>query len=257
MLPFLLPKILLIRMITPVQNKLKDAREWALEAYDSAIQGNKYTALNNARKTGEAICKAVIYNELGPEVGEAFINGAITIKTKMPESPKAPSFAALIQAIQDDRMTNGTHFKDDQLQGYFELLRTNGNTGSHDITNRAEADISYTEVVYTMMALSSLLEYAFVTYFDKPIPAIMLYYVNKKEGHYFIAQQSKLPEFRKRRMLSLETILAQNYELLEEWEQKKVYTADPTELKKCAAEINRLKTLAKETEEEYNNLLNL
>ncbi len=63
-------------MTAQLQAKLKDALEYTLEAYDHAPKGNKYNVLNNARKAGEAICKVVIYKELGDDLGDDFLQGS-------------------------------------------------------------------------------------------------------------------------------------------------------------------------------------
>ncbi len=88
-----------------------------------------------------------------------------------------------------------------------------------------------------------------------PIPAELQEFIERKGDYYFFAAQSKLPAFKKRKLASLEKVLTENHELLEEWQKRQVFTSDPTELRKAAAEINRLKVLEAEFEKEYNNLL--
>lgn len=244
-------------MTKKINSKIQDIEKWALGAYNNAIKGNKYNALNDARKTGEAICKVVIYKELGDDLGDSFISGEITINAKMPAKPSAPSFAGLTEAICSPKMDTAEHFQDKNLKYYLETLRVKGNKGSHDITNLEDDDISYSEVVYCMIALSKLLQYLFNNYLDTPTPANLTEHIYKKEAHYFIAQQSKLPQFRQQKIKSLENLLDDNYQLLDEWKKKKMFTSDPTESKKCDSEINRLKSLAEESENEYNKLLKL
>lgn len=238
-----------------MQQKIKDVERWALEAYANAMNGQKYNALNDARKAGEAICKLVIFKELGDDVGEVFIYGVITVNLRMPSDPTPLTFNALISAIVNPQIDAASKFQDKKLKQQLDSLRIYGNKGSHDINNIDENDITFADVVNCMLSLSDVISYVFVVYLGQEIPPNLKIYVIKTASDYFLEIKNKLPHIRRKRLENLEKLLDKNYQLISEWELKKMTNTDPTYLLNCEAELGRLKNLAEETEQEYNDLL--
>ena len=64
-----------------------------------------------------------------------------------------------------------------------------------------------------------------------------------------------IPKFKEQRAKSIELRLIENYALLSDWEKKKDYSQNPTEIKSIDLELKRISSNICKYENEYNSLI--
>ena len=69
---FILKTQIKVAMNQKVEEKISDLIKWSKQAFSDPIAED---AMNNARKAGEALCKAIILNHYGETFGEEIILG--------------------------------------------------------------------------------------------------------------------------------------------------------------------------------------
>ncbi|WDZ57670.1 restriction endonuclease [Paenibacillus polymyxa] len=129
---------------------------------------------NNARKSAEAISKAVIYNHFGEHLGTDIILGKKKADgTSVTSRIKELELATLSQIVTCENPRNSTIITNKRTRhrvaSYLETVRTHGNPASHD-PNSAEDFISIGHVNITKIAVVNLLKWFFEEYLEETIP---------------------------------------------------------------------------------------
>lgn len=129
---------------------------------------------NNARKSAEAISKAVIYDHFGEQLGSDIILG----KKKVDGSSvngriRELDLSKLSQIITCENPINFIIITNKRTRhrvaSYLETVRTHGNPASHD-PNSAEDFINIGHVNITKIAVVNLLKWFFEEYLEETIP---------------------------------------------------------------------------------------
>lgn len=175
-----------------LQNKISDLIRWSQQAFSDPIAED---SMNNARKAGEALCKAIIFNFYGEILGEEIILGKKKYTGVAQQRSKELDFSGLIDLVtkEDDiqyKIINSKRIRH-QIKAYLELIRTHGNPGSHD-PNDPKDKIDRKHLVVTRSTLINLLNWFFEDYLDVEIPHQLVMYISQfqSEEHKQIAIQA-------------------------------------------------------------------
>lgn len=154
-----------------VEEKILDLIKWSKQAFSDPIAED---AMNNARKAGEALCKAIIFNHYGETFGEEIILGKKKYTgTEISSRNRELDFSGLITIVtqeQDQQYIIIQHKKNRyKIKSYLEVIRTNGNTGSHD-PNDPRDTIDSNDLSFTKSAIHNLIILFFKDYLSRDIP---------------------------------------------------------------------------------------
>lgn len=178
-------------MSLQTSEKIKELNKWVLQAFEDSVVED---ILNNARKAGEALCKAVIlhhYTEVkGSKIilGQEKINGtALNLR-----SQNHLSFSGLIEVVVYDKDEDYIIVKPksvrNKVKNYLETIRLHGNPASHD-TNSSDDLSSLTDVKFTKFALVQLISWFYKSFITEPIPQRILQYIGDIESDYTDAEK--------------------------------------------------------------------
>ncbi|MBC8416357.1 MAG: hypothetical protein H8E11_08005, partial [Candidatus Cloacimonetes bacterium] len=113
---------------TKLDEKISDIIKWATQTYTDEILED---SLNNSRKAGEAICKAIILNHYGEIKGEKIILGKEKIDGTPNAKPKELDLSGLINTVINENDPNyliichkRTRHK---IKAYLEIIRIHSN----------------------------------------------------------------------------------------------------------------------------------
>lgn len=163
---------------TKLKDKISDIIKWSTQAFTDEILED---SLNNSRKAGEAICKAIIFKHYGEIQGENIVLGKEKIDGTPNTKPKELDFSSLINIIikeNDINYTIITHKRTrHKIKAYLEIIRTHSNPGSHD-PNDPKDIIKSMDVKITRITLSILLYWLFFEYLNKDIPCELISHIN-------------------------------------------------------------------------------
>ena len=154
-----------------VEEKILDLIKWSKQAFSDPIAED---AMNNARKAGEALCKAIIFNHYEETFGEEIILGKKKYTgTEISSRNRELDFSGLITIVtqeQDQQYIIIQHKKNRyKIKSYLEVIRTNGNTGSHD-PNDPRDTIDSNDLSFTKSAIHNLIIWFFKDYLCRDIP---------------------------------------------------------------------------------------
>lgn len=154
-----------------VEEKILDLIKWSKQAFSDPIAED---AMNNARKAGEALCKAIIFNHYEQTFGEEIILGKKKYTgTEISSRNRELDFSGLITIVtqeQDQQYIIIQHKKNRyKIKSYLEVIRTNGNTGSHD-PNDPRDTIDSNDLSFTKSAIHNLIIWFFKDYLCRDIP---------------------------------------------------------------------------------------
>ena len=160
-----------IAMNQKVEEKILELIESSELAFSDPIAEN---AVHNARKAGEALCKAIIFNHYEETFGEEIILGKKNYKGNTRKSQ--PSLDELITiAAQENKeedskyitITNKT--TRDKIKSYLDIIRSHGNPASHNPNVPADR-IDSNDLSVTKQALNNLIIWFFKDYLGRDIP---------------------------------------------------------------------------------------
>ncbi|MBX4270337.1 NACHT and WD40 repeat domain-containing protein [Clostridium estertheticum] len=162
---------------------------------------NKENILNDARKTGEAVCKVLIYNYYGEAKGNDIILGNINYNGTAVKQSKELDFINLIRVACERNPRyeiikyQGTRSR---VKACLEMLRVHGNPASHDPNNQEDKmEIGHVNVIKT--TLSNLLRWLFIEYLDEKLPEKLKLYIKSYSETYELAVatlDNRLSKFR-------------------------------------------------------------
>lgn len=149
-----------------LEEKISDLIRWSKQAFSDPIAED---AMNNARKAGEALCKAIILNHYGETFGEEIILRKRSYKGQEISGAKHPlNFSDLIKIVTEIIIIDNT--TRNKVKSCLELIRTHSNPGSHD-PNVTEDKIDTNDLLVTKQTLNSLITRFFKNYLVRDIPA--------------------------------------------------------------------------------------
>ena len=160
-----------VAMNQKVEEKILELIESSELAFSDPIAEN---AVHNARKAGEALCKAIIFNHYEETFGEEIILGKKNYKGNTRKSK--PSLDELITiAAQENQeedskyitITNKT--TRDKIKSYLDIIRSHGNPASHNPNVPADR-IDSNDLSVTKQALNNLIIWFFKDYLGRDIP---------------------------------------------------------------------------------------
>ncbi|WP_205748620.1 MULTISPECIES: ATP-binding protein [Nostocales] len=148
-----------------VEEKISDLIKWSKQAFSDPIAED---AMNNARKAGEALCKAIIFKHYGKTFGEEIILGKKKYTgTEISSRNRELDFNGLINIVIQEQDTQYIIIKHKttrhKIKSYLEVIRTNGNTGSHD-PNDPRDTIDSNDLSFTKSAIHNLIIWLFKDY---------------------------------------------------------------------------------------------
>ncbi|MDK2409996.1 ATP-binding protein [Aphanizomenon sp. PH219] len=160
-----------VAMNQKVEEKILDLTKWSKQAFSDPIAED---AMNNARKAGEALCKAIIFNHYGETFGEEIILGKKKYTgTEISSRNRELDFSGLITIVtqeQEQQYIIIEHKKNRyKIKSYLEVIRTNGNTGSHD-PNDPRDTIDSNDLSFTKSAIHNLIIWFFKDYLGRDMP---------------------------------------------------------------------------------------
>jgi|GEM_PF-1833450 len=164
--------------------KIKELNKWVLQAFEDTVVED---ILNNARKAGEALCKAVILHHYDEAKGSKIILGQEKTNGTMLRSQRQLDFSGLINVVIHEQDENYVVVKPksirNKIKNYLETIRIHGNPASHD-TNSPSDLSNLADVKFTKFALVQLISWFYGDYITEPIPQRILQYTNDIESNY-------------------------------------------------------------------------
>jgi len=164
--------------------KIKELNKWVLQAFEDTVVED---ILNNARKAGEALCKAVILHHYDEAKGSKIILGQEKPNGNVLRGQRQPDFSGLIEVVIHEQDENYVVVKPKsvrlKIKNYLDTIRVHGNPASHD-PNSPNDSSDLSDVKITKFALVKLISWFYRDYIKQPVPQRMLQYVSDIESNY-------------------------------------------------------------------------
>lgn len=171
-------------MSLQTSEKIKELNKWVLQAFEDSVVED---ILNNARKAGEALCKAVILHHYDEIKGSKIILGQEKINGTVLRRGRQLSFSGLIDVVVHEQDENYIIVKPksvrNKIRNYLETIRIHGNPASHDTNNPNDLS-SLADVKFTKFALVQLISWFYKDFITQPIPQRILQYIGGIESNY-------------------------------------------------------------------------
>ena len=159
-----------VAMNQKVEEKISDLIKWSKQAFSDPIAEN---AVYNARKAGEALCKAIIFHHYGETFGEEIILGKKKYTGTAVTRNSDLDLSELINIVtheQDSQYIVIQHKRSrHKIKSYLDLIRTNGNPAAHD-PNDPRDKINSNDLSLTKQTLNNLIIWFFKDYLGRDIP---------------------------------------------------------------------------------------
>lgn len=164
--------------------KIKELNKWVLQAFEDSVIED---ILNNARKAGEALCKAVILHHYNEVKGSKIILGQEKIDGTALRNRNHLNFSNLIDVVVHEQDETYIIIKPkstrNKIKNYLEAVRIHGNPASHD-TNSSNDSSSIADVKFTKFALVQLISWFYKEFKTEPVPQRILQYIGDIESNY-------------------------------------------------------------------------
>ena len=153
--------------------KIQNTKKFALTSFSNYYKNEYENALNDARKTSEAICRAIILKQFGENLGIEIVEGKKDKhgNFKPSKPPKGtfeiPLLAQLIKTII------GIKNVPNDIITRLNDIRDGGNSASHDPI-REEKEIKKEDVDFCIVSLQKVLIWFFQTYLKTNLPNELL-----------------------------------------------------------------------------------
>ncbi|MBK5361344.1 NACHT domain-containing protein [Bacillus sp. TH44] len=148
--------------------KVSDLNKQVVQVFSDTVLED---ICNNSRKAAEAVCKAVILNHYGENLGENIILGKLDCFGN-PGSNRELNLFSLSNVIVTSK-TGLVIIADkrarEKVKSYLETIRTHGNPASHDPNSNSDI-IEPLHVNITKVALVNLLKWYFEDYMNEQVP---------------------------------------------------------------------------------------
>ena len=153
-----------------VEEKISDLIKWSKQAFSDPIAED---AMNNARKAGEALCKAIILNHYGETFGEEIILGKKkytgTVETRKSKVDLSQLITIVTKEEDSQYITIEHQGSRHKIKSNLEVIRTHSNLASHDSNVPADEIKSY-DLAVTKQTLNNLIIWFFKDYLGRDIP---------------------------------------------------------------------------------------
>lgn len=167
-----------------LSEKVKDLNTSLLQAFEDTVIDD---ILNNARKSGEALCKAVILQHYQEIEGTKIILGEVNTKGNVLNKPRPLDFSSLINIVVYEQDENYIIVKPkavrNKIKSYLESIRAHGNPASHDSNHPSDVS-SVADVRVTKVNLARLISWFYKDFVSEPIPSRMLQHMGEIESNY-------------------------------------------------------------------------
>lgn len=167
-----------------LSDKVNELNKWVLQAFEDTVIED---ILNNARKSGEALCKAVILKHYQEIEGNKRILGKVGLKGNIVNNPRPLDFSSLINIVVHEQDENYIIVKPksvrNKIKSYLESIRAHGNPPSHDSNHPSDVS-SVADVRVTQVNLARLISWFYKDFVSEPIPSRMLQYMAEIESNY-------------------------------------------------------------------------
>jgi hypothetical protein len=159
--------------------KLEDLRIWAMRAFEPS---NTDTQLNNARKCGEALCKAMLVQHYGTDRGSRLIAGTERLDgaNSKPNHQSLNSLSRLVTSDGADPVFPDRDIRQ-QVFSQLESIRVHSNPQSHD-RSTIDPTFSAPALRIALVNVASLLHFFYETLIDQPLPQELELYVRQYAG---------------------------------------------------------------------------
>ena len=172
------------QMSIQTSGKIKELNKWVLQAFEDTVIDD---ILNNARKSGEALCKAVILHHYGELKGTKIILGQEKANGNVLRNQRSLDLAGLIDVVVHEQDENYIIVKPksvrNKIKNYLETIRIHGNPASHD-TNSPQDSSGLSDVRFAKFALVQLIAWFYRDFVNQPIPQRILQYTSDIESDY-------------------------------------------------------------------------
>ena len=167
---FILKTQIKVAMNQKVEEKISDLIKWSKQAFSDPIAED---AMNNARKAGEALCKAIILNHYGETFGEEIILGKKkytgTVETRKSKVDLSQLITIVTKEEDSQYITIEHQGSRHKIKSNLEVIRTHSNLASHDSNVPADEIKSY-DLAVTKQTLNNLIIWFFKDYLCSDIP---------------------------------------------------------------------------------------
>ncbi len=170
-------------------DKVKDLNKWVLQAFEDTVIED---ILNNARKSGEALCKAVLLHHYGETKGTKIILGYEKANGNALRNQRQLDFAGLIDVVVHEQDESYIIVKPksirNKIKNYLDSIRVHGNPASHDTNNPSDSS-NLADARFTKFALVKLFSWFYKDFVSQPIPQQMLQYMLEIESSYITPEK--------------------------------------------------------------------
>ena len=171
-------------MCMKLSEKIFDLEKWIVQSFEDTVTED---ILNNARKSGEALCKSFILNYYGEVTGSNIIDGSLQLDGRTPRQYSPLNFHGLIGIVTHEKDEAYISIKSrntrNKVKNYLEAIRVNANPASHDTNNSSDVS-NRDDASYTKLALSNLILWFYKDYLKRDIPKRIGYYIEDIKSNY-------------------------------------------------------------------------
>ncbi|PZV19075.1 MAG: hypothetical protein DCF20_03310 [Pseudanabaena sp.] len=166
--------------------KIKELNKWVLQAFEDTVVED---ILNNSRKAGEALCKAVILHHYDEVKGSKIIEGQEKANGTLinPRYRNKLELFGLIEVVTHEQDEDYVVVKNKSLRNkikyYLGIIRSHGNPASHD-TDSPNDSSNLEDVKITKVVLVRLISWFYREYIKEPVPQRILPYISEIESSY-------------------------------------------------------------------------
>ena len=160
-----------------VEEKLGNISHFALKAFKGVDNSH---ILNDIRKTGEAVCKAIILKHYGSHKGNRIISGREKIDgtptTGLPQDLMLHHLTEIVVSSNQSAVIINNKNERQKVSSYLEGIRVHGNAPSHD-PNSSKDYGNLGDVNYSRTTLAKLLHWFYEFYLTDNVPADLRPYI--------------------------------------------------------------------------------
>jgi len=177
--------------------KIHDLNEWVIHAFEDSYNPD---ILNSARKSAEAVCKAVILKRFDEELGSDIIDN-IRKRDASRTGHSNPRMLELEQLIinvtnADEPTTISNKQQRSQILSYLRLIQAKGNTGSHDFDTKKNK-VKLTTIKLIRFTLIELVVWFYEEFLEQSIPKeIEIYITESKENYIENGEEAEVQDLR-------------------------------------------------------------
>ena len=168
-----------------LSDKLPDLTKWALQTFEDTVPED---ILNNARKSGEALCKTVLLKHYGDETGIKIIRGQVKRDGSIipARNPKELNFETLINHVvtdENDYIIIKNRNIRSKTRSNLSVIQAYANPASHD-SNSSESRSDLGDARVAKFILTELIIWLYEEYLGEPLPELLVQHVSAARSKY-------------------------------------------------------------------------